>query len=53
MAKETRKSITKELEVCHDCAEYGGHFCDECLDEIKKLKHNENNTRQQKDNSIR
>lgn len=53
MAKETRKSITKELEVCHDCAEYGGHFCDECLDEIKKLKHNENSTRQQKDNSIR
>ena len=52
MAKETRKSITKELEVCHDCAEYGGRFCDECLDEIKKLKHNENNTRQQKDNSV-
>ena len=38
MAKEERKSITKELDVCHDCAEYGGHFCDECLDEIKKFK---------------
>ncbi len=52
MAKETKTSITKELEVCHDCAEYGGHFCDDCLDEIKKLKRNENNTRQQKDNSV-
>jgi len=38
MAEEDRKSITKELDVCHDCAEYGGHFCDECLDEIKKMK---------------
>lgn len=38
MVKETRKSITKELDVCHDCAEYGGHFCDECLDEIKNMK---------------
>jgi len=40
MSKESRKSITKELDVCHDCAEYGGHFCDECLDEIKKIKEN-------------
>ena len=38
MAKEERKSITKELDVCHDCAEYGGQFCDECLDEITKFK---------------
>lgn len=38
MAEESRKSITKELDVCHDCAEYGGHFCDECLEEIKNLK---------------
>jgi len=37
MVEETRKSITKELDVCHDCAEYGGHFCDECLEEIKKI----------------
>tara|TARA_R110000868_G_scaffold366332_1_gene629260 strand:+ start:462 stop:626 length:165 start_codon:yes stop_codon:yes gene_type:complete len=33
-----RKSITKEMEVCHDCAEYGGSFCDDCMTEIKKLK---------------
>jgi len=38
MVEETRRSITKELDVCHDCAEYGGHFCDECLEEIKKIK---------------
>ena len=38
MAEESRKSITKELDVCHDCAEYGGDFCDECLEEIKKIK---------------
>ena len=23
-------------EVCRDCAEYGSHFCEECLDEITK-----------------
>lgn len=33
---------SKELEVCKDCAEYGGDFCDECLEELLKLK-NENN----------
>ena len=38
MDEKNRKSITKELDVCHDCAEYGGHFCDECLEEIKKYK---------------
>lgn len=38
MAEKNRKSITKELDVCHDCAEYGGHFCDECLKEISKMK---------------
>lgn len=36
--KNPRISITKELDVCHDCAEYGGDFCDDCLDEIMKLK---------------
>lgn len=36
---------TKELEVCKDCAEYGGDFCDECLEELLKLK-NENNRKQ-------
>ena len=41
-AKEARKSISKELDVCHDCAEYGGHFCDECLEEIINLKENVN-----------
>ena len=40
MVEESRKSITKELDVCHDCAEYGGHFCDECLDEIVRIKEN-------------
>jgi hypothetical protein len=40
--EKTRKSITKELDVCHDCAEYGGHFCDNCLDEIVKLRENTN-----------
>jgi hypothetical protein len=29
---------TKELEVCRDCAEYGGDFCDDCLNELLKLK---------------
>ena len=29
---------TKELEVCKDCAEYGGDFCDDCLNELLKLK---------------
>lgn len=29
---------SKELEVCKDCAEYGGDFCDDCLDELLKLK---------------
>lgn len=29
---------TKELEVCKDCAEYGGDFCDECLNELLKLR---------------
>lgn len=38
MAKEERKSITKELDVCHDCAEYGGQFCDECLEEIHRYR---------------
>ena len=38
MDEKSRKSITKELDVCHDCAEYGGHFCDECLEEIKNMK---------------
>lgn len=36
--KKENKLITKELDVCHDCAEYGGHFCDECLKEILKMK---------------
>lgn len=38
MSEKDKKSITKELDVCHDCAEYGGHFCDQCLEEIKKMK---------------
>lgn len=38
MVEKTRKSVTKELEVCHDCAEYGGHFCDDCIEEIQKMK---------------
>lgn len=29
---------SKEQEVCKDCAEYGGNFCDDCLDELLKLK---------------
>lgn len=29
---------TKELEVCRDCAEYGGDFCDDCLNELLKLR---------------
>lgn len=29
---------TKELEVCKDCAEYGGDFCTECLEELLKLR---------------
>lgn len=29
---------SKELEACKDCAEYGGEFCDVCLDEQNKLK---------------
>ena len=29
---------TKELDVCRDCAEYGGDFCDECLEELLKRK---------------
>lgn len=36
--KDLMKPGTKELDVCHDCAEYGGHFCDECLEEIIKIK---------------
>ena len=36
--RKEKPSVAKELDVCHDCAEYGGHFCDECLDEIKKMK---------------
>lgn len=36
MDEEVGKSITKELDVCHDCAEYGSDFCDECLEELKK-----------------
>lgn len=41
MDAKPRKSITKELDVCHDCAEYGGQFCDECLREIKNMKKKE------------
>lgn len=41
MDAKPRKSITKELDVCHDCAEYGGQFCDECLQEIKNMKKKE------------
>ena len=53
MAQETRKSITKELDVCHDCAEYGGHFCDECLDEIKKMKQDADRDKEQEVHSDR
>ena len=38
--KDSKKPgpITKELDVCRDCAEYGGDFCDECLEELLKRK---------------
>jgi len=40
MKKDLKKPgpNTKELEVCRDCAEYGGDFCDDCLNELLKLK---------------
>ena len=38
---------TKELEVCKDCAEYGGDFCDDCLNELLKFK-NETRTETEK-----
>ena len=37
---------TKELEVCKDCAEYGGDFCDDCLNELLKLKNEAGTTKQ-------
>ena len=39
--KDLKRPGAKELEVCHDCAEYGGEFCDECLEEILKMKNND------------
>jgi 3-methyladenine DNA glycosylase AlkC len=34
--------MDKLPEVCRDCAEYGSHFCEDCLDEINKnLSHEE------------
>jgi len=36
--KDSKKLGQKELESCRDCAEYGGHFCDECLEELLKRK---------------
>jgi len=32
---------TKELEDCTECAEYGSEFCDQCLEEMKRKKHDE------------
>lgn len=37
---------TKELEVCKDCAEYGGDFCDDCLEELLKYKNESNETKE-------
>lgn len=28
--------MEKLPEVCKDCAEYGSHFCEECLEEINQ-----------------
>lgn len=28
--------MDKLPKACKDCAEYGSHFCDDCLDEISK-----------------
>ena len=28
--------VKKISDVCKDCAEYGSHFCEECLSELNK-----------------
>ena len=34
--------MNKLPEVCKDCAEYGSHFCNDCLDELSEnLNENE------------
>lgn len=30
------KKITDITDVCKDCAEYGSHFCEECLEELQE-----------------